>query len=147
MTPRSWFYKFPFGSCCDGSLCLKPALQQDGDDVGSSASSCLGPLLFLVWLIFLFCFDFSTITNTKDPIEKTFCFTGNKKIIYASVKCKRITSPSSSSQTRSLWSLQKPTETHRWLLYFYTPLRWEEWKDSPNRQNPIALYHVSGVDE
>lgn len=36
---------------------------------------------------FFCCCFFFTITNTKDPVEKTFCFTGNKKIIYASVKC------------------------------------------------------------
>lgn len=56
-------------------------------------------LFFCFWLSFfffrLFClgFFFFTITNTKDPVEKTFCFTGNKKIIYASVKCKKLTSP------------------------------------------------------
>lgn len=90
-----------------------------------------------------FVFVFFTITNTKDPVEKTFCFTGNKKIIYASVKCKNLLPLFIQPNQASL----EFTETHRWLLYFYTPLRWEEWKDSPNRQNPIALYHVSGVDE
>lgn len=42
---------------------------------------------FCFWLLVFF-LVFFTITNTKDPVEKTFCFTGNKKIIYASVKCK-----------------------------------------------------------
>lgn len=88
-TPRSWFYEFPFGRCFNGPLCLKPALQRDGGDVAESASSCLGPLLFL-FLTLVFFFVFFTITNTKDPVEKTFCFTGNKKIIYASVKCKNL---------------------------------------------------------
>lgn len=70
---------------------LKPALQQDGGDVAESALSCSGPLLFLfLTLVFVF-FVFFTITNTKDPVEKTFCFTGNKNIIYASVKCKNFT--------------------------------------------------------
>lgn len=97
---------------------------------------------FFVSDFFLFVF---AITNTKDPVEKTFCFTGNKKIIYASVKCKRkLTSPHHAAKP-GLSGVYR--NRHRWLLYFYTPLRWEEWKDSPNRQNPIALYHVSGVDE
>lgn len=145
LTLRSWFYKFPFGRCSDGPLCLKPALrrEQDGGSVEASASSRLGPLLFFfVSDFFLFVF---AITNTKDPVEKTFCFTGNKKIIYASVKCKKkLTSPHHAAKP-GLSGVYR--NRHRWLLYFYTPLRWEEWKDSPNRQNPIALYHVSGVDE
>lgn len=119
LTLHSWLYKFPFGRCSDGPLCLKPALQQEQDDggVAVSASSCLGPLLFFCfWLFFLFVF---AITNTKDPVEKTFCFTGNKKIIYASVKCKKkIDFPSSScSQTRPLWSLQKQTQVTFVFLY------------------------------
>lgn len=61
---------------------------------------------FCFWLFF---FVFFTITNTKDPVKKTFCFTGNKNIIYASVKCKNLLPPDSSSQTRPLWSSQ-PTE-------------------------------------
>lgn len=86
-TPCSWFYEFPFGCCSDGPLCLKPALQQDGGDVAESALPRLGPLLLLFLTLVFFVVVFFTITNTKDPVEKTFCFTGNKKIIYASVKC------------------------------------------------------------
>lgn len=88
-TPRSWFYECPFGRCSDGPLCLKPALQQDGDD----AAVCIvvfGTTTFFLFLTLVFFFVFFTITNTKDPVEKTFCFTGNKKIIYASVKCKNL---------------------------------------------------------
>lgn len=49
-----------------------------------------GTTTFFVSDSFFFFVVFFTITNTKDPVKKTFCFTGNKKIIYASVKCKKL---------------------------------------------------------
>lgn len=54
LTPSTWFYKFPFGCCSDGPLCLKPALlqQQNGGGVAVSTSPCLGPLSFFVWTFF-----------------------------------------------------------------------------------------------
>lgn len=122
-----------FGHCSDGPLCLKPALRQDGGDVAASTSLFWDHYFFFVCFWLSYFQLFFSITNTTDPVEKTFCFTGNKKIIYASVKCKKITSPLQNQA--SLEFTETNSNTHSWLLYFCTPLRWEDWKDSPNRQN------------
>lgn len=91
-TPRSWFYEFPFGCCSDGPLCLKNLHFNKMAAMWRSLHCRVRDHYFFCFWLFFF-FVFFTITNTKDPVKKTFCFTGNKNIIYASVKCKNLLPP------------------------------------------------------
>ena len=146
-TPRSWFCEIP-----NWPLFQWSALPEDlhfnkmaamrrcphcrvRDHYFLFVSDSLG-FFFILFLIFFF-----TITNTKDPVEKTLFHWQQEYNICFCKKKKKLPLFNQTHQASLEFS-----ETN-WLLCFHTPLRREEWKDSPNRQNSISLYHVSGVDE
>lgn len=144
-TQRSWFYELPFGRCSDGPLCLKTCTSTRWRRCGGVCIVVFGTTTFFVSDSFLFCFFYHH--QHQGSCKEDILFHWQQEYNICFCKVYKFTPPLHPAKPGLFGVLRKPTETHRWLLCFYTPLQWEEWKDSPNRQNPIALYHVSGVDE